>query len=89
MVALHGLKGYGGRWREIAGLLPEFRVCAPDLRGHGWSPFEPPWSLTRHVRDIVAVLDDLGLERVDFVGHSFGGRSRSIWRASSPIGSGT
>jgi lipase len=73
LVALHGLKGYGGRWREIAGLLPEFRVYAPDLRGHGRSPFEPPWSLTQHAVDLEAVLDSFGLDRADVVGHSFGG----------------
>ena len=73
LVALHGLKSYGGRWREVAGLLPTFRVCGPDLRGQGRSPQEPPWTLEQHAVDVLGVLDAAGPDRVDVVGHSFGG----------------
>ncbi|GAB3831865.1 alpha/beta fold hydrolase [Dactylosporangium cerinum] len=45
IVAVHGLKGYGGRWRVFAEeQLSDFQVFAPDLRGHGLSPGEPPWT---------------------------------------------
>ena len=73
LVALHGLKGYGGRWREVAGRLPACRVYGPDLRGVGQSPPEPPWTLEQHATDILGVLDAVGLDRADIVGHSFGG----------------
>lgn len=73
MVALHGLKGYGGRWREVAGRLPACRVYGPDLRGVGQSPPEPPWTLEQHATDVLGVLDAVGLDRADIVGHSFGG----------------
>ena len=73
LVVLHGLKGYGGRWREVAGRLPACRVYGPDLRGVGQSPPEPPWTLEQHATDILGVLDAVGLDRADIVGHSFGG----------------
>jgi lipase len=73
LVALHGLKGYGGRWRQLAGRLGDVRVYAPDLRGHGWSAPQPPWTVNQHAEDVLAVLDDLGLPRVDVLGHSLGG----------------
>jgi lipase len=73
LVALHGLKGYGGRWREVAGLLLTCRVYAPDLRGVGQSPQEPPWTMEQHATDVLGVLDAAGLDRADIVGHSFGG----------------
>ncbi|XRQ03604.1 alpha/beta fold hydrolase [Actinomadura welshii] len=74
VVVLHGITGHGARWRRTAErYLPDRRVLAPDLRGHGRSPQEPPWTVERHVADILAVLDAEGVERADLVGHSFGG----------------
>ncbi|GIH17905.1 alpha/beta fold hydrolase [Rugosimonospora africana] len=73
VLALHGLKGHGRRFRRLATeQLPHLRVHAPDLRGHGGSPVDPPWTLERHVADIVATLDTLGLNRLAVIGHSLG-----------------
>jgi lipase len=49
------------------------RVLAVDLRGHASSTWDPPWSIERHVADLVATLDARGLDRPLVVGHSFGG----------------
>lgn len=73
LLALHGVTGHGARWRVLAEALPEVRTVAVDLRGHGRSPWTPPWSFEQHVADVLAVLDELGLERVAVAGHSFGG----------------
>ncbi len=73
VLALHGLKGHGRRFRQLATeQLPHLRVHAPDLRGHGGSPVDPPWTLERHVADIVATLDTLGVDRLAVIGHSLG-----------------
>jgi lipase len=53
--------------------LPEMRVIAPDLRGHGHSTWQPPWHAGRHVADLLAALDGAGIDRTTVVGHSFGG----------------
>jgi lipase len=71
LVALHGVKGYGGRWRRLAEV--GRRVYAPDLRGHGHSDWDPPWTMERFTADVVSTMDSLGLDRVDLAGHSFGG----------------
>jgi lipase len=73
LFALHNMSGHGGRWQRIAGLLDGFRVIAPDLRGFGQSPPEPPWTLDYQVADVLATIDAAGLDRVDLVGHSLGG----------------
>lgn len=73
VLALHGLSGHAARFRVLADALPEIRLVSVDLRGHGRSPWTPPWSLEQHVADVLAVLDELGLTRVAVVGHSFGG----------------
>ncbi|MGW5312279.1 alpha/beta fold hydrolase [Nocardia thailandica] len=73
VLALHGLTGHGKRWEHLAGLLPEARVLAPDLRGHGRSTALPPWDFETIVADLVALLDAEGAGAVVVVGHSFGG----------------
>jgi lipase len=74
VLCLHGVTGHGARFRRLAEEgLPHRRVLAVDLRGHGRSPYEPPWSVNQHVRDIVATLDAEGISRTAVVGHSFGG----------------
>ena len=47
------------------------RVVAPDLRGHGASPWEPPWRRERHVVDVV---EAVGIGHAAWIGHSFGAR---------------
>jgi lipase len=72
VVCLHGVTSHGGRFRRLAETLaPRYRVLALDLRGHGRSEYEPPWSLATHVDD---VLETVGEERATWIGHSFGGR---------------
>ncbi|WP_242901476.1 alpha/beta hydrolase [Actinomadura terrae] len=74
VVALHGTTGHGARWRRTAEtFLADRFVLAPDLRGHGRSPHEPPWTVERHVADVLAVMDAEGVDRADLVGHSYGG----------------
>jgi lipase len=73
VLALHGVTGHGARWRVLADALPGRRFVGVDLRGHGRSPWTPPWGFEQHVADLLAVLDAEGLDRVPVVGHSFGG----------------
>ncbi len=73
LVAVHGVYGHGGRWRELAaGHLADRRVHAPDLRGQGRSPWSAPWNLEQHVADVLATMDALGLRQADILGFSFG-----------------
>src|SRR5262245_2359077 len=73
VVCLHGVTGHGRRFERLAAQW-RFRTIAPDLRGHGRSGWEPPWTYGTYVADVIETIDDLGLEQPDWVGHSFGGR---------------
>lgn len=73
VLAVHGLTGHGRRWAPTADALGPVGVLAPDLRGHGRSPWTPPWSIEAHVADLIAVLDLFPGARPVLVGHSFGG----------------
>lgn len=72
VLALHGVTGHAMRWRVLADAVPGVRFHAVDLRGHGFSPWTPPWTIEQHVADAIGVLDALGLDRVPVVAHSFG-----------------
>jgi lipase len=76
VVCLHGVNAHGRRFRKLAEerLARRFRVLAPDLRAHGYSDPEPPWTIATHAHDVLETLDDAGVRRAAFVGHSFGGR---------------
>lgn len=76
VVCLHGVSAFGGRFKQLAEerWAKHFRIIAPDLRGHGRSGWEPPWTFSTHVADVIETIDSLGLEQPDWVGHSFGGR---------------
>lgn len=73
VLALHGVTGHGARWKVLAEALPGVRLIAVDLRGHGRSPWTPPWGIEQHVTDLLALLDSLGMARIAVAGHSFGG----------------
>ncbi|SDH77208.1 lipase [Rhodococcus triatomae] len=74
VLALHGITGHGRRWSDWATThLPTARVLAPDLLGHGRSPYTPPWTIEAHVEALVETLDEHAPDaRVTVVGHSFG-----------------
>lgn len=77
VVLLHGFPDSSYLWRkQIPTLLDAgLRVVAPDLRGFGESerPAEiGDYALGHSVRDVLAVLDALELERAHVVGHDFG-----------------
>jgi lipase len=60
------------RFRRLAEerLADRFRVRALDLRGHGRSGWEEPWTIDQHVQDILETVSGPGA----WIGHSFGGR---------------
>ncbi|MEU9831630.1 alpha/beta fold hydrolase [Streptosporangium sp. NPDC048047] len=74
LIALHGHMSEGASFAEVAAALaPEWRVIAPDQRGHGESDRASDYSREGYVADVVALLDHLGLDRAVLLGHSLGG----------------
>ncbi len=71
---LHGFPFNRSMWREQIDLLsPEFRVVAPDLRGHGESTVTPQATVDEMAQDVVALLDALHIEEAVICGLSMGG----------------
>lgn len=86
VVCVHGVAQHGGIFGDLGERLAAagHSVVAVDLRGHGDSGREPPWNTETHVADLLETLDSLGIERVRWVGHSFGGRLVAAAAAAAP-----
>ncbi|MGV9676529.1 alpha/beta fold hydrolase [Nocardia sp. NPDC003482] len=75
VVVLHGWPQHHYAYRHLlADPPPGLRIIAPDLPGYGWSGPPPHrWSKAEVAADILALLDELGIERTLLVGHDWGG----------------
>jgi 3-oxoadipate enol-lactonase len=59
----------------------QFRVLRYDTRGHGQSTVTPgPYTIEQLGRDVLALLDELELDRANFCGLSMGGQT-GMWLA--------
>jgi lipase len=81
VVCLHGVTSHGRHFAKLAEALPGFHVLAPDLLGHGSSPYEPPWDLTAHLD---ALAQTVSPQPTALIGHSFGGRLAFELAARAP-----
>lgn len=64
---------------QMSSLLTQFQVLRYDVRGHGQSDVPPgPYTIAQLGHDALALLDHLGLKRVDFCGLSMGGMT-GMW----------
>ena len=73
VLLLHGFPQHWWEWRKVIPPLAErYRVVAPDLRGAGWTGAPARgYSAQDVVADVLALLDELGLDRVGLVAHDF------------------
>ncbi len=77
VVLLHGWPDSSAIWEQQMTTLADagYRVLAPDLRGFGLSsrPTDPSaYAMDLLVGDVLAVMDDAGVERAAVVGHDWG-----------------
>lgn len=81
MVLSHGFQNSGFAFTPILDRLGErFQVFALDKRGHGDSDKPPgPYRIQDFADDLLGFLDALGLDKVDFLGHSMGGRTGTLF----------
>jgi len=87
IVMLHGIRGYALTFTGLAqALQPGFRTIAWDQRGRGASDWDPAGNYYNdsYVRDIEDVVEHLGLDRVDLLGHSMGGIAAYVYAATHP-----
>lgn len=86
IVALHGWLDNANSFVPLAQHLSN-PVLAMDFAGHGLSAHRPQGAATHfldHVRDVLALLDDAGIEKCILLGHSMGAGIASLFAATFP-----
>ncbi|MGM7681466.1 alpha/beta fold hydrolase [Cytobacillus sp. Hm23] len=75
IVLLHGFCGSLAYWERIMPkLAKQYRVIAPDLRGHGGSTYQTDdYTIEDMAEDIKLLLEALNINKVSMFGHSLGG----------------
>jgi pimeloyl-ACP methyl ester carboxylesterase len=75
VLLMHGWPQHWYMWREVIPMVaPHARVIAPDFRGAGWSEVpDGGYEKTQLADDMVALLDELGIDQVTVAGHDWGG----------------
>ncbi len=74
VLALHGWLDNAATFDRLAPLLPDLRIVAIDLAGHGRSQHRvgAPYHFIDYVADAGAVADALGWQQFSLLGHSLG-----------------
>lgn len=87
LVFVHGTAAFGAFFAPLMGHLDELQMITFDRPGYGLSdPFVyTEDNLQRTVVDVLeGVLDELGIKRVDLVGHSMGGHTGILFGLAHP-----
>ncbi|APE38060.1 epoxide hydrolase [Nocardia mangyaensis] len=87
IVLLHGWPEHWWLWREVIPALAHhgMRVLAPDLRGFGWSEAtRGGYDKEQLASDVLALMDAMGIESFDLVGHDWGGWIAQLVALRSP-----
>ncbi|MES2856626.1 MAG: alpha/beta hydrolase [Bdellovibrionota bacterium] len=86
LVFLHGVMGFAANWRRIVKAFEaDYQVLAYDQRGHGRS-FQPAigYAPENYAGDLLEIIDELGWQKIDLVGHSMGGRAAYYFASHYP-----
>jgi aminoacrylate hydrolase len=86
LLFISGMGGVGAYWKpQIPVFSSEFQVITFDQRGTGKSTHsEMDYSVELLARDVIDLLDQLGLESVHVCGHSTGGMIAQVLAATVP-----
>jgi pimeloyl-ACP methyl ester carboxylesterase len=86
VIILHGLLGLSDNWVSFGRQLAlDFEVFIPDFRNHGQSPFDPAFNFPVLVEDLVELINDLELKKVNIIGHSLGGKVAMLFALENPV----
>ena len=84
VLLVHATGFHARCWDQTVANLGDRHVIAVDMRGHGRSSKQPPYTWDVFGRDLAAFVDALDLNEVVGAGHSMGGHSLCQATAAAP-----
>lgn len=76
LIIIHGLFGSLDNWQTLGKKFAEdFDTILIDQRNHGHSPHSDDFDYDVMANDLIELVEDLKLEKVNIVGHSMGGKT--------------
>ncbi|MGB3757992.1 MAG: alpha/beta hydrolase [Rivularia sp. (in: cyanobacteria)] len=86
LLLLHGLADNALVWSSLGEYLAaDYHIIAPDMRGHGESSKpDSDYTFTSTIRDLEALMDNLGWKSTHVIGHSWSGKLACIWATKNP-----
>jgi esterase len=86
LLILHGFLGMSDNWKTLGTQFAAdgFQVHLLDLRNHGRSFHSDEFSYESMVQDILDYCQANGLESIDVIGHSMGGKTAMLLATSYP-----
>ncbi|WP_281226830.1 alpha/beta fold hydrolase [Flavobacterium aquiphilum] len=86
LVIIHGFLGMSDNWKTLGSQFAAdgFQVHMLDLRNHGRSFHSEEFSYEDMVQDVFDYCQENGLESIDVIGHSMGGKTAMLLATSYP-----
>ncbi len=86
LIILHGLLGMGDNWISHARWLADkgFQVHLVDQRNHGRSFHSEKMNYEVLVKDLEVYLREYGLQKINLLGHSMGGKTAMFFAMKDP-----
>ena len=91
VVLVHGWPQHWWIWRGVLPALVDagYRCICVDLRGHGWTDAPPDgYEKEQFASDVLAALDELGVDRFKLIGHDWGGFASFLIALREPAAGG-
>jgi esterase len=86
LLILHGFLGMSDNWKTLGSQFASagFQVHLLDLRNHGRSFHSEEFSYEIMAQDVCEYCNENGLENIDVIGHSMGGKTAMLLATSYP-----
>jgi len=82
---LHGLFGSSDNWQTLGKKFAEnYTVYFVDQRNHGHSPHADSFDYALMAEDFHELIQDLGLPKINIIGHSMGGKTAIQFASQYP-----